>query len=726
MPYLSFEDYDSTPTPEQLCEIYDSGFKGAYYNRNDYVSFRPYIPSFYSDFPKLHGSGKGKVSKPFIAALTFDPEFGRYEAQGTGDCHEVGLDVTTPQGFKEIQNFKVGDFVFTPQGNVRRVIDTIKKPYSGKMIRLKVAKYYNDIAATPDHKLWVYPNVDKKYLDDCDDELVSKAIEDIEIGDYVCIPRIINENHTKNVKFDLLNYSSTECITEDTDFKRLRLTPVEKGKIRAKNSKKSVNRYIDFNEKLGWLLGLYAAEGGIDGFEEKRNIKDFRITYNLGSHEGIIAEQVKQYFKELFGIEARIYQVPSKPTVIYVRISNILVTNLFKSLCPGNTYSKKFNHIVNKVPSNIRLSILKGWFDGDGHYSDGGRSSATTVSQELSKQMFNLANSCNLYPTITQKDGYIDKNEVNHQDSYTVHLNKNSTSVIKNIHTENILSISYNKFITKHGMAVKVVEKEEYYIDDYVYCLNVDIDHMFIGNGFAEFNCVSHSSRNAGMIDYCVDAMFGETTYEGRFCTENIYGYRGHGGQGASCARLAKYVSQSGPGGFLVRKRYEDGNNSIDLSKYDWRKGHNWGRRGTPSWINKIASANKGLKVWNIKSVEEARDAIASGFGLSVCSGYGFSRKRNKDGVAERSGGWNHAMSWIAVDDSDWAHSNYDGPLFLIQNSWGRFNSGGKRHDQPDGSFFIRPKIAERMIRGGGCFAIASIRGYNRELVYDSQSSIKF
>jgi len=238
-------------------------------------------------------------------------------------------------------------------------------------------------------------------------------------------------------------------------------------------------------------------------------------------------------------------------------------------------------------------------------------------------------------------------------------------------------------------------------------------------------DCVSHSTRNAGMMDYCIDAMFGETEFKGRLATENIYGYRGHGGQGANCSRLAMYVSQEGPGGFLVRAKYDDGGrNSVDLSRYNSRTGHNWGRPGTPSWLNKIAAKNKAFSVFSIKSSDEARDAIASGYGISMCSGYGFRSNRNEDGLCERSGGWNHAMAWVGVDDTDWAHQKYGGPLFMIQNSWGEWNSGPKRHEQPDGSFFVRPKISSAMINGGGGYVISSVRGYNRELTYDVTSQV--
>lgn len=232
-------------------------------------------------------------------------------------------------------------------------------------------------------------------------------------------------------------------------------------------------------------------------------------------------------------------------------------------------------------------------------------------------------------------------------------------------------------------------------------------------------DCVSHSDRNAGMIDYCVDAMFGETSFEGRFATENIYGWRGHGGQGADCARLAGYASPEGPGGFLVRKKYTDGANTVDLSVYNSSIGHNWGSRGTPDWLNKIAAKNKSLLVLACKSVEEARDAIAFGFGISVCSGYGFADTRNEDGLCEQSGSWSHAMAWIGYDDSDWAHQKYGGGIPLDQNSWGLWNRGPKRYEQPDGSFWMRPQVAASMIRGGGAWIIGSVAGYNRQLIYD-------
>jgi len=110
-----------------------------------------------------------------------------------------------------------------------------------------------------------------------------------------------------------------------------------------------------------------------------------------------------------------------------------------------------------------------------------------------------------------------------------------------------------------------------------------------------------------------------------------------------------------------------------------------------------------------ISTVEEARDALANGYALSVCSNVGFSSRRDAQGVAKRSRGWNHAMAWIACDDSKSVHNE---TLFLIQNSWGVWNSGPKRLDQPDGSFWIREKDARSMLSQQGAWVFSDVDGF--------------
>ena len=107
---------------------------------------------------------------------------------------------------------------------------------------------------------------------------------------------------------------------------------------------------------------------------------------------------------------------------------------------------------------------------------------------------------------------------------------------------------------------------------------------------------------------------------------------------------------------------------------------------------------------------------MANGYALGVCSGYGFSSRRDKNGIAARSKGWNHDMAWIACDDT---RERLNETLFLIQNSWGIWNSGPKVNGQPEGSFWVREKDARGMLSEGGAWVFSNVEGFPaREIDY--------
>jgi hypothetical protein len=226
-------------------------------------------------------------------------------------------------------------------------------------------------------------------------------------------------------------------------------------------------------------------------------------------------------------------------------------------------------------------------------------------------------------------------------------------------------------------------------------------------------DCVSHSTRNAVDLSRAVEiAVKGEREgWHARSATEAIYGARGHGGQGMSCSRAATFVSKNG--GILLRKNYPG---IADFSKYNGNLGASWGGRGLPDKVIDEAEKHQVQTVSLIRTVEEARDALANGYGISVCSGYGFSNKRDSKGIARKSGSWAHAMAWVACDDS---HERFKETLFLVQNSWGIWNSGPKVHDQPDGSFWIRESDAAGMLSGNGAYAFSNVNGFPPQKLSD-------
>jgi hypothetical protein len=106
-------------------------------------------------------------------------------------------------------------------------------------------------------------------------------------------------------------------------------------------------------------------------------------------------------------------------------------------------------------------------------------------------------------------------------------------------------------------------------------------------------------------------------------------------------------------------------------------------------------------------SYEEARDAIANGYPVSVASMRGFATNRDEDGFLRPSGVWAHQMYFCAVDDE------YKRPGLLCVNSWGTsWSSGSRRHDQPEGSFWVDADVADKMFKAGDSFAYSGFDGF--------------
>jgi len=216
-------------------------------------------------------------------------------------------------------------------------------------------------------------------------------------------------------------------------------------------------------------------------------------------------------------------------------------------------------------------------------------------------------------------------------------------------------------------------------------------------------DCVAHSTRNAVDITRAVEIDINKEpeSFEARGANEAIYQSRGHRGQGMTCSSAAKYVHSKG--GLLIRKDY----GKVDLSKYNSDLG---ARHKIPSSIYTTEAKKHQVKTISlITTVQEARDALNNGYAISVCSGHGFSSRRDSNGIAKRGSGWNHAMAWIACDDTN---KRFKDTLFLVQNSWGKWNSGPRVHDQPEGSFWIREKDARGMLAQQGAWVFSDVDGF--------------
>lgn len=248
-----------------------------------------------------------------------------------------------------------------------------------------------------------------------------------------------------------------------------------------------------------------------------------------------------------------------------------------------------------------------------------------------------------------------------------------------------------------------------------VYDIGVECEeHAFIANGCIAHNCVAHSTRNAVDVARAVqiDVEKRQESFVTVGATEAIYASRGHTGEGMSCSVAARFVNQTG--GVLLRKNYPD--LRIDLTRYN---GTGWNRqwlRGLPQNVVNEARKHQVKTTSLIRSIAQARDAIANGYAISVCSNVGFNSRRDQNGIASPNGTWYHAMAWCGCDDT---RTRLNETLFLVVNSWGRWNAGPRVHNQPEGSFWIRQSVAERMLAQQGSFVFSNFDGFPAQQLPD-------
>lgn len=221
-------------------------------------------------------------------------------------------------------------------------------------------------------------------------------------------------------------------------------------------------------------------------------------------------------------------------------------------------------------------------------------------------------------------------------------------------------------------------------------------------------DCVSWSTRNACLGTMCCEITSGvpdpnsnklegapevsdTARLNGVLSTEAIYNWRRHGGDGWSCAEAAQVVLNDS--GLWLRKKYDE--IDVDFTQYSSRNAGIYGGKTPPESWREIGKNHLVQTVTEVEEYEALRDLLANGYCVSSCGGEGFSSTRDLNGVSNRQGGWAHALAYLAVDDRDEIKKLYNGPLVMVQNSWGSWNDGSRRIfgttvDIPVGSFWAR------------------------------------
>lgn len=184
-------------------------------------------------------------------------------------------------------------------------------------------------------------------------------------------------------------------------------------------------------------------------------------------------------------------------------------------------------------------------------------------------------------------------------------------------------------------------------------------------------------------------------------------------GDGSVGAWAARYVKDYG---ILLRQKYD----RYDLSRYNPSTAKEWGRprAGVPDILEPIAREHPVQTVSLTTSYEEARDSIANGYPVPVCSMQGFAMQRERDGFCRPKGSWAHCMEFRGC-----FVAKGNRPGLALQQSWGESPTGpdvltledGREVKLPQGCFGVDADVANRMLsRDPDSYTISNYVGYPR------------
>lgn len=182
---------------------------------------------------------------------------------------------------------------------------------------------------------------------------------------------------------------------------------------------------------------------------------------------------------------------------------------------------------------------------------------------------------------------------------------------------------------------------------------------------------------------------------------------RGDGSVGAWAAQWSQQY------GAVARGTYD----GFDLSQYSETTCRKFGQTGCPAELEPEARKHPTKSISQVRTVAEAKAALANGYPVTVASDVGFGQSgpytRNAKGQLRASGSWAHQMCLIGYDRASG---------FYCMNSWGaRWVSGPPGPgDPPPGGFWIEEPTVQRMLSQGDSWAFGDQVGFpSRKLSWD-------
>lgn len=247
-----------------------------------------------------------------------------------GPCFVKETKVLTKNGYKNIENVEIDDYVYTHNGNFCPVLENMKRNYSGQLYKIRPKYSPYDIICTPEHPFYVRKFIVKNRF----------KIDGVEKRNVVFPdnPEFIEAKELVKGKYFLgMKIEEKEIMPEFI--------------LHGKMSK------LD-NPEFWWMMGLFVGDGWLV-HEKVKNYERNRIYFVIANH------QIEEYLSRLLKVIPELLHKSNDSGCKTYYATNHEIANILK-LFGKYAKHKIIPNFVHEAPKHLIREFLNGYLAADG------------------------------------------------------------------------------------------------------------------------------------------------------------------------------------------------------------------------------------------------------------------------------------------------------------------------------------------------------------------------
>jgi hypothetical protein len=363
-------------------------------------------------------------------------------------CFPAGTQILTEGGqYQSIETLNVGDEVVTHTGQTKRITALLPSVAHDGLVKIE-SFGFSTIEATPSHPFFVARTRSGvhggRYLQLMETSPDWMAAEDIQPNDTVFLPIPPLSDSVDAFPYD-----------------------EKRGK------------------EVGWLLGIYLAEG-CPSFS-KGTPYPKGVNFSLHFDETDIEDHIKQAVLHLDeGARVGISVDESRHSRT-VRVMSRKAAEWLMLHGGRGSKTKLLSPAMAGGPKFISLQMLKGWAEGDGSYdAKMDLLRVATSSETLARQMQLVAAGCGILAGVK-----LHSRDTNfgHQDIWYVSFSGDAAHAVQEARPQDVFSKQSKLFFWKNYLCSTVKKVENLDFHGPVYNFEVEDDHSYVAGSYAVHNC---------------------------------------------------------------------------------------------------------------------------------------------------------------------------------------------------------------------------------------------